>query len=319
MPLATEITLNNGKKCPVLGLGTWLSSPGQCTQAVKCAIKEGYRLIDAAWLYGNEKEVGKGVREAIEEGLVKREDLFITTKLWNTFHEKDQVVPALKESLKNLGLDYIDLYLIHWPVASQSVKGPIDINLPFKNTVIVDHDFCETWAGMEQCVDLNLTKSIGLSNFNSKQILKILEKARIKPVMNQVEVTPLLNQKKLTAFCKERGIEITAYSPFASPARPWKTTNDPAIDFDDPQLVEIGLKYGKNSAQVILRYLIQLGVIPIPKSENPARIKQNINIFDFELTSEEMKILDSYNKDFRAIGAEDLEKSNDFPFRGVEF
>ncbi|XP_050311287.1 aldo-keto reductase family 1 member B1-like [Anthonomus grandis grandis] len=317
-PSAPTVTLSNGVKCPAIGLGTWLSPPGECAKATKHAIHVGYRSIDAAWLYGNEKEVGEGVREAIAEGIIKREDIFITTKLWNVFHEKEDVVPALKRSLENFGLDYVDLYLIHWPVACKTT-GKFDIHLPFKDAIYYDHDFCETWKGMEECVDLGLTKSIGLSNFNSKQVQKILDSARIKPVMNQVEVNPLLNQKKLIKFCHDRGIHITAYSPLASPARPWKKPDDPVLKLDDPKLVNIGNKYGKTSSQVILRYLIQLGTIPVPKSSNMDRIKENFEVFDFELSPEDMAVLDSFNRDFRSVAATELAKSNQYPFRGVEF
>nr|CAI5823891.1 unnamed protein product [Callosobruchus analis] len=315
---APLIRLNNGQKCPVLGLGTWMSAPGEVKEAVKYAIDVGYRHIDCAWLYGNEKEIGEGIREKINDGTVKREDLFIVTKLWNIFHEKEKVVPACRESLKNFGLDYVDLYLIHWPCA-QKHTGKIDIHLPFKDAVNIEYDFVETWRGMEECVELGLTKSIGLSNFNSKQVQRILDAAVIKPVMNQIEVSPNLNQKKLIKFCKDRQIEITAYSPFGSPARSWAKPEDPVISLDDPKLIKIGNKYGKTSSQVILRYLIQLGTIPIPKSTNRDRIKLNIQVFDFELTPEDMNILDSYNCDGRAIHAEELKDSPDYPFKGVEF
>ncbi|XP_076252981.1 aldo-keto reductase family 1 member B1-like isoform X2 [Rhynchophorus ferrugineus] len=313
-----NVTLNNGMQFPMFGLGTWLAPLGECENAVYHAIKCGYRLIDCAWLYGNEKEVGAGVRKAINEGIVKREDIFITTKLWNTFHEREDVVPAIKRSLENLGFDYVDLYLIHWPVACKN-SGVFDIHFPFKDAVYYDHDFCQTWEGMEECVDLGLAKSIGLSNFNSVQVQKILDHARIKPVMNQIEVNPTLNQKPLTAFCRERGIHITAYSPFGSPARPWRKPDEPVVDLDDPKLIAIGQKYGKTTAQIILRYLIQLDVIPIPKSSNLDRIASNIQVFDFKLAPEDMKIMDSFNCNARAVHAEELLESNQYPFRGVEF
>ncbi|CAG9765107.1 unnamed protein product [Ceutorhynchus assimilis] len=315
---AETFLLPNGQKIPMLGLGTWLSPPGKCAQTVKYAIEVGYRHIDAAWLYGNEMEVGEGVRKAIEEGIVKREDLFITTKLWNTFHEKDDVLPALKKSLENFGLSYVDLFLMHWPVACKNT-GTFDIQLPFKDAVYYDHDFCETWKAMEECVDLGLVKSLGVSNFTSKQLQRIIDIARVKPTINQIEVTPLLNQKKLIAFCKEKDIYVTAYSPFGSPARPWRKDGEPVLNLQDPRLVGIGKQYNKNGAQVVLRYLIQLGTFPIPKSANPARIQENIDIFDFELSKEDMKVLDGFNKDFRCVHAEELMESNEYPFKDCEF
>ncbi|XP_060523738.1 aldo-keto reductase family 1 member B1-like [Cylas formicarius] len=310
---APTIALNNGRKIPALGLGTYLSHSGECARAVKHAISVGYRHFDCAWFYGNEKEVGDGIREAIKEGLVKREDLFVVTKLWCTFHERDQVVPSCKVSLQNLGLDYLDLYLIHWPVAMTNT-GKFNASEPFKDAVCYDHDFVETWHGMEECVELGLAKSIGLSNFNSKQILRILKAAKIRPVCNQVEVSPLINQKKLIAFCKERGIQVVAYSPFSAPARPWKKPGDPELSLDDPKLIEIGKKYGKTSGQVVLRYIHQLGAIPIPKSSNPDRIKKNIEIFDFELSPEDVKILDAYNCNERVVPALEFLSSKEYPF-----
>lgn len=154
-------------------------------KAISHAFDVGYRHVDCAWVYGNEKEVGEAIREKLEEGTIKREDLFIVTKLWNTFHEKDQVVPTCKQSLKNLGLDYIDLYLVHWPVA-QKLKGELDKLIPFRGAEFVDIDYLETWEGMEECVRLGLAKSIGVSNFNTKQLQRVLDHAKIKPVMNQV-------------------------------------------------------------------------------------------------------------------------------------
>lgn len=156
-------------------------------QAVKDAIDIGYRHFDCAMLYSNEAEIGSAIREKIASGDVRRDELFIVTKLWNTFHDKEEVVPTCRKSLENFGLDYIDLYLIHWPVAQKST-GPFDVSFPFSNVLEYDYDYVETWKGMEECVRLGLTKSIGLSNFNSKQITRVLENASIKPVMNQVSI-----------------------------------------------------------------------------------------------------------------------------------
>lgn len=161
------------------------SAPGEVEQAVKDAIDVGYRHFDCAMLYGNEAEIGSAIREKIAEGAVTREELFVVTKLWNTFHEKHLVVPTCKKSLENFGLDYIDQYLIHWPVAQKTV-GELNVSFPFSNAYGIDYDYVETWKGMEECVKLGLTKGIGLSNFNSKQIERVLNAATIKPVVNQV-------------------------------------------------------------------------------------------------------------------------------------
>lgn len=168
---------------------------------------------------------------------------------------------------------------------------------------------------MEECVDLGLTKSIGVSNFTNQQLQRILDAARIKPVMNQVEVSPNLNQKDLIKYNLDRGVHVTAYSPFGSPARPWKKPGDPDVSFDDPKLVAIGNKYGKTTAQVILRYLIELGTIPIPKSTNVTRLAQNIDVFDFKLDQNDHKVLDSFNCNGRAVHAIELKDSDEYPFK----
>ncbi|CAH1175842.1 unnamed protein product [Phaedon cochleariae] len=313
-----NISLNNEEVCPALALGTWLSKPGEVEEAVKYAIDIGYRHIDCAWLYGNEKEIGNAIRAKLADETVHRNELFITTKLWNTFHEEEEVVEACKRSLKNFGLCYVDLYLVHWPCAQKNL-GKVDFNLPFKDAVNIPYDFVKTWRGMERCVELKLAKSIGLSNFNSKQVQRILDNCKIKPVMNQIEVNPYFNNKQLIKFCKERQLAIQGYSPLGSPARPWIKPGDPVVDLKTPEVEGIGKKYGKTGPQVILRYVYQLGVIPIPKSSNFERLKQNIDIFDFELSEEDMAVMDSLNINVRACHAEELKDSPDYPFKENEF
>ncbi|CAK9807892.1 Aldo-keto reductase family 1 member B1 [Anthophora quadrimaculata] len=317
---ASTLTLNNGVKIPVLGLGTWQADddPSVVEQAVRNAVDFGYRHFDCAFAYGNEKEVGKALRDKIAEGVVKREDLFITTKLWNTDHSRENVVPACKRSVENFGLGYVDLYLIHWPISyTKTAKGlwPVDEK---GNPLYGDDDYVDTWRGMEECVKLGLTKSIGLSNFNSQQIDRILSVATIKPVMNQIECHPNLNQKKLIDFCAKRGIAITAYSPFGSPRRSWIKPTDPKVTIDAPEIVTIAKKYGKTSAQVVLRYLIDIGTIPIPKSSSKDRIKQNIDVFDFKLTPEEITSIDKLDKGLRICPAVEFKGHKDYPFN-IEF
>ena len=313
--LAPTIRLNNGKLIPVLGLGTWKSKPGEVTQAVKAAIDAGYRHIDGAHVYQNEAEVGAGIKAKIDEGVVKREDLFITSKLWNTCHKPELVVGACKKTLADLNLDYLDLYLVHWPMAFK--EG--DQLFPTKDGKVEfsDADYLDTWKAMEECVQMGLAKSIGVSNFNSEQLARLLAVAKIKPVTNQIEVHPYLNQSKLISYCKERDIVVTAYSPFASPDRPWAKPTDPSL-LDDPVIKTIADKHKKNNAHVILRYLIQRGTVPIPKSVTPSRIQSNFEVFDFELTPEEIKTIDGLDCGGRICPFNEAKDSKDWPFN-IEF
>ncbi|KAJ8973419.1 hypothetical protein NQ317_016702 [Molorchus minor] len=286
----TTLKLNNGREIPVIGLGTYKlfkSRPGEVETAIKIAIDAGYRHFDCAWFYGNEAEVGTAIRKKIAEGKVKREELFITSKLWNNFHRKDRVVPMLKETLSSLKLDYLDLYLIHWPFAFKESASlwPIDEG----ESAFSDIDYLETWQGMEECLNLGLTKSIGVSNFNAEQIDRLLKNCKVKPVCNQVEVNPNLNQKKLIEFCRSKDIVVVGYCPLGRseyaglPGFP-----DPTIL--DPKVAEIGKKYNKTPAQVVLNYLVSLGISVIPKSVTKSRILENINIFDFTLAAEDLSV-----------------------------
>ncbi|KAJ3665099.1 hypothetical protein Zmor_000612 [Zophobas morio] len=293
MPKVPEIKFNNGHTFPMFGLGTWKSKPGEVVQAVKDAIDIGYRHIDCAHLYGNEKEVGEAIKTKISEGVVKREDLYITSKLWCNSHRSDLVEPALKVTLKNLGLDYLDLYLIHWPVDFKAGPDlyPVDANDKF---VFGNVDYVDVWKAMEEVNKKGLAKSIGISNFNKRQIERVLEKAAIVPATNQIECHPYLNQNKLIEFCKSKGITVTAYSPLGSPDRPWAKPDDPKLT-EDPKIVQIAAKYKKSPAQVILRYQIQRGNITIPKSVNKSRLRENLDIFDFELSADDIAYLDTFD------------------------
>lgn len=288
-----KVKLNNGLEIPIFGLGTWKSKPGQVTQAVKDAIDIGYRHIDCAFIYGNEKEVGIAITDKISEGKVTRDDLFITSKLWNTFHKPDLVEDAFKESLSNLGLQYLDLYLIHWPLGYKENDALFPTN-DQKQIAFSFVDYIDTWKAMENLVEKGLIKSIGLSNFNKKQIERILSVAKILPVNNQVECHPYLNQKRLIEFCKSKNIAVTAYSPLGSPDRPWAQPEDPKL-LDDAKLKDVASKYGKTPAQVVLRYQVQRGVITIPKSVTKSRIEENFAIFDFELKPEDMSYIDTFD------------------------
>jgi len=301
---------------PTFGLGTWKSKPGEVTQAVKDAIDVGYRHIDGALAYQNENEVGDAIHTKIGEGVVKREDLFVVSKLWNTFHRPDLVSVGLKKTLTSLRLDSLDLYLIHWPMGYKEDGDlfPKDANGKFLYSTV---DILDTWKEMEKCVKQGLVKSIGVSNFNSKQIELILANCTIKPSVNQVECHPYLNQKKLIEFCKSKGITVTAYSPLGSPDRPWAKPTDPKL-LDDPKLVQLGKKLGKTPAQIILRWQIQRGLVVIPKSVHKNRLLENISIFDFQLGQQDMDYINALDCNGRGCVLEWANDHKDYPFN-IEF
>lgn len=309
------IKLNNGTEIPALGLGTYLSTNDDGRNAIKIAIEAGYKLIDTAYFYQNEKEIGEVVNEKIGSGEIKRDDVYIVTKLWNIYHDPATVESACRKSLTNLGLDYIDLYLMHTPIGYE-LRDPEDLFPTDEagNIQFTDFDYLDTYKAMEKLVDLGLVKSIGLSNFNSEQITRVLDNARIKPVVNQVECSPTLNQKDLTAFCKARDIVIMSYSPMGRPHAYEKDKNLPKPALLNEKVQEIAQKYNKTPGQIILRYLYELGTVPIPKSTNPNRIRQNIDIFDFELTADEKQFMDSLHTGERSVAFSKCVKHKYFMF-----
>ncbi|XP_026106264.1 aldo-keto reductase family 1 member A1-A isoform X2 [Carassius auratus] len=286
--MTATITLSTGQQMPAVGLGTWKSAPGQVKQAVLAALDCDYRHIDCAAAYSNEPEVGQALSERLGEG-----------KLWNTKHHPDDVEEACKKSLSDLRLSYLDLYLMHWPMAFE--RG--DELMPRRPDGTVRYDnthYRDTWAAMEKLIDQGLVKAIGLSNFNARQIDDILSIAKHKPVVNQVECHPYLVQTQLVSHCWRRGLAVTAYSPLGSPDRPWVTPGEAHL-LDDPRVVGLAKCYNKTPAQVIIRWHIQRGVICIPKSVDSSRIKQNIEVFDFKLTEEDMRVIESFNRNERLI------------------
>lgn len=311
-----KVKLNDGNEIPIFGLGTWKSQPNAVKNAVVDAVKAGYRHIDCAFVYGNENEVGEALTELFKEGVVKREDLFITSKLWNAFHSTNLVEGAIKETLRLLKIDYLDLYLIHWPFGYAEGEGnfPTDADNKVKLSEV---DYLDTWKGMEGVKAAGLTKSIGVSNFNSQQIQRILDSCKVPPAMNQFECHPYLNQKKLIEFCRSKNICVTAYSPLGSPDRPWAKPDDPSL-MDDPKVKTIADKYGKTSAQVLIRFQIDRGVIVIPKSVTKDRIVSNMDVFDFKLTTEEVQQLETFDRGFRFCALEWVKHHKYYPF-SVEF
>jgi len=264
MPLGRTFALSSGVKIPAIGLGTWQSKPNEVREAVKIALNTGYRHIDGAWIYGNEKEVGQGIKDSG----VDRKDIFLTTKLWNSMHSAENVEKAITESLTNLQVDYVDLYLIHWPFSFDSNNKLAANQVPIK----------ETWQAMEKIVKEGKAKSIGVSNFNTVRLKELLSIAAILPAVNQVELHPYLPQFELKEFCDKHNIHLSAYSPLGS-------TDAPLAK--DEVIQEIAKKHNKSEAQVLISWGTQRGTSVLPKSVTPDRIQSNFE--DFELPEEDMK------------------------------
>ncbi|KAK7402468.1 hypothetical protein QQX98_011795 [Neonectria punicea] len=271
--------LNSGYAIPAIGLGTWQSGPNEVAHAVEFALKHGYRHIDAAAVYDNEQEVGAGIKASG----IPRNEIFLTSKLWNTHHKGSDVEEALDQSLSDLGTDYVDLYLIHWPVAfpkpaEKTLRFPID---PSDHGVhVIDVPIEETWKALEALVRKGKIRSIGVSNFTKEKIDEILKFAEIKPAVNQIEAHPYLQQPELLEQSKQQGILITAYSPSGN-----NIYNLPKA-IDDAEVGAIAKELGKQPAQVLIQWAVQRGTVVLPKSVTPSRIAENFE--DFELPSSAM-------------------------------
>ncbi|KAJ8704711.1 hypothetical protein PYW07_011899 [Mythimna separata] len=309
-----KLKMSDGREIPALGLGTYLgfdknavvaSKDKELRDVILKAIDLGYRHFDSASIYNTEDEIGEAINMKIEEGVVKREDIFFTTKLWNTKHKREEVVAAVRDALEKSGLDYIDLYLMHWPIGLNADYSFSDV------------DFMETWRGLEDVHKLGLVKSIGVSNFNKEQLQRLLEEGSVRPVALQIEVHPQIIQEELINFARSENIIVVGYSPFGSLVmRYGKQFPGPKID--DPVLVEIAQKYGKTTAQVVLRWLVDRNVIPIPKTVNPKRLQENISIFDFKLEQDEIEKINRFNSNKRYTEPSFWQTHPHYPFEQVE-
>jgi len=300
------IQFKNNDTVHCIGLGTWKATGGEVKKAIIKAISAGIRHIDTASIYGNEAEIGEVLSELFKNGKLKREELFITSKLWNDAHHENSVIPALKDSLEKLQLNYLDLYLIHWPVAiKQDVVFPSNPSdyIPLDQLPIM-----ETWKEMEKAKEMGLAHHIGVSNFSKKKLIDLMSKARIKPEMNQIELHPLLQQNELVNYCHNENILITAYSPLGSKDRnpAMKATDEPDL-FDIQEIKDLALKHHCTPAQVLLAWHCERGTSVIPKSTSEKNIISNFIAGTIHLDNDDMKQIAELDKNYRFINGKFFE------------
>lgn len=295
-----KLTFKNGDKMPALGLGTWKSKPGEVGNAVQIALEAGYRHIDCAAYYGNEAEIGQVLSSVFKESPLNREEVWLTSKLWNDAHRKSDVVPALKKTLKDLQVDYLDLYLIHWPVAFRSgIRSPKrdEDFLSLEEVPLI-----ETWEAMLEARDQGLVRHVGVSNFSIPKLEDLMTKTNDIPEVNQVELHPFLQQPQLLDFCRNNNIHVTSYSPLGSSDRheSIKAENEPSL-LEHSDIGEIAQKHGFSPAQVLIKWALQRGTAVIPKSTNKAHIINNLKSIELQLDEDDLKKIAAIDKHFRYV------------------
>lgn len=293
-------SFNNGDQMPMLGLGTWKTDNQAIQPVIKQALSTGYRHIDCAAVYVNEAGIGEALSEAFTAKETTREALWMTSKLWNNAHKADDVLPALKKTLRNLQLNYLDLYLIHWPVAVKPGVGfpqSDDDYLSLEQLPII-----ETWEAMEACVDAGLIKHIGVANFSVTKLENLVEKSRIKPEVNQVELHPLLQQPDMKKYCDSVNINLTAYAPLGSGDRPvfFQEEGSPT-PLEQPLIHDIAAAHNATAAQVLLAWGIQRGTTVIPKTVKAQRMKENLAAADLKLNDEDMQQIQALDQHCRLL------------------
>lgn len=303
-----SIRLTDGSRLPSVGLGLWKIAKENTAQMVQAAIAAGYRHLDSACDYGNEIQTGEGIQRSLASGLCKREDLWVTSKLWNTYHRHEHVRPAIERTLRDLQLDYLDLYLVHFPITLKYIPfeqryPPGWFYDPAQTNPRMEIDsvpISETWGAMEDLVRAGLCKQIGVSNFGTSLIRDLLSYATVRPTVLQVESHPYLAQEKLLRYCQQEQIAYTAFSPLGAGSYVelgMATSSDSVLC--EPMICQLAAKYNKSPAQVSLRWAIQRGTAIVPKTSRAERLAENIDLFNFELTNDEMSLISGLDRNRR--------------------